>query len=113
MSINPLKAEKILNFPNNVEYKTRMSLDTIMKIEEKLGTSLIQVANKLSQGGILLTEIVIILTYAIRAGGNDVKENDIKELVSEIGYVESIKVTGQLLTNALKVDDAVVDEKKN
>jgi len=111
---NLLKAEKTLNFPNNKSYKARMSLDTIMQIEATLGSSILKVANKLSTGELTLTEIITILTLSIRGGGNDVKDNEIKTLVSEVGLVESIKQTGEILTLALSVDDVeATDEKKS
>mgnify|MGYP003110326007 CR=1 FL=1 len=104
MSINKLKAEKILKF-GEVEYKAKMSLDTIIRIENLLNCSILKLGNKLAQGDITLTEIISIITLAIRGGGNDIKDNDIKGHVSEIGLIESIKMAGELVTLALNVDD--------
>jgi hypothetical protein len=112
MSTNPIKAEKILNFKDKT-YKARMSLDTIMRIEEALGCSILKVGNKLTTADITLLEIINILTLSIRAGGNDVNENDIKGLVSEVGLVESIKLTGELLTLALNVEPNNTEKKSN
>ena len=47
MSTNPIKAEKILNFKDKT-YKARMSLDTIMRVEQALGCSILKVGNKLA-----------------------------------------------------------------
>ena len=44
---------------------------------------------------------------------NDIDENKVKEHITEIGYVEAVKKTGEILTSALAVDDKVADEKKN
>lgn len=112
---NLLKAEKTLNFPNNKSYKARMSLDIIMQVETALSTSILKVANKLSAGELTLTEIITILTLGVRGGGNDVKDNEIKQLVSEMGLVRSIAMTGDLLALALNVDSDEVnaDEKKS
>jgi len=112
MTTNSLKAEKILNFKDKT-YKARMSLDTIMRIEEGLGTSILKVGNKLTTADITLLDIITILTLAIRAGGNDVTEKDIKSLVSEIGLVEAMKLTGELLTLALNVDPDNTEKKSN
>ncbi len=112
MTTNSLKAEKILNFKDKT-YKARMSLDTIMRIEEGLGTSILKVGNKLTTADITLLDIITILTLAIRAGGNDVTEKDIKGLVSEIGLVEAMKLTGELLTLALNVDPDNTEKKSN
>ena len=53
MSTNPIKAEKILNFKDKT-YKARMSLDTIMRVEQALGCSILKVGNKLEQVGMTL-----------------------------------------------------------
>ena len=112
MTVNSLKAEKILNFKDKT-YKARMSLDTIMRIEEGLGTSILKVGNKLTTADITLLDIITILTLAIRAGGNDVTEKNVKSLVSEIGLVEAMKLTGELLTLALNVEPDSSEKKSN
>jgi len=112
MTVNSLKAEKVLNFKDKT-YKARMSLDTIMRVEEALGTSILKVGNKLTTADITLLDIITILTLAIRAGGNDITESDIKKHVSEIGLVEAMKLTGELLTLALNVDPDNSEKKSN
>jgi len=112
MTVNSLKAEKILNFKDKT-YKARMSLDTIMRVEEALGTSILKVGNKLTTADITLLDIITILTLAIRAGGNDITESDIKKHVSDIGLVEAMKLTGELLTLALNVDPDNSEKKSN
>jgi len=109
---NLLRAETTLKFPNDVSYKAKMSLDTIMGIESALGTSILKVANKLSTGELSLMEIITIMTLSIRAGGNNIKDSDIKKLVSDIGLIESIKIAGDLLTLALDTGEKE-DEKKS
>jgi len=117
MSINPIKAEKLLNFPNDVSYKARMSLDTMIRIENALGCSLLKLGNRLAGGDLTLTECISILTLAIRAGGNDVKDNDIKVIVDQIGIIEGIKLTGELIALGLnastKSPEEYSSEKKN
>jgi len=109
---NLLRAETTLKFPNDVSYKAKMSLDTIMGIESALGTSILKVANKLSTGELSLIEIITIMTLSIRAGGNDIKDSDVKKLVSDMGLIESIKTAGDLLTLALDTGEKE-DEKKS
>ena len=105
MSTNLLRAEKVLNFPNNKSFKARMSLDTIMRIEEVLGMSILKLGNKLAQGDVTMAQIIQILTLSIRAGGSDIQDNEVKQLVSEIGLMDAIKKTGELLAIALHVED--------
>ena len=111
MSINKLRAEKILLF-NDKEFKAKMSLDTIIRIEQALGCSILKLGNKLAQADITMTEIISVITLAIRAGGNNLQDKEVKGLVSEIGLIEAIKMAGELVTLALNVDEDN-DEKKN
>ena len=112
MSINKLKAEKILKFNDN-EYKARMSLDTIIRIEQALSCSILKLGNKLAQADITITEIISVITLALRAGGNNLQDKEVKVLVVDIGLLEAIKMAGELVTLALNVDDDTDDEKKS
>ena len=112
MSINKLRAEKILLL-NGKEYKARMSLDTIMKVESALDCSILKVGNKLASADMTLSQVIQVIYYGLRGGGNDIKETDVKAIVSEIGLIEAIKTAGELITMALKVDDdSEVDSEK-
>ena len=112
MSTNPLKAEKIINFGEK-SFKARMSFDTIIRVEQALGTSIMKIGTKLTQAELTMTEVVAILTLAIRAGGNDIKDNEVKEAISSVGIVEAIKVTGELLTLALSTGEDSSEKKTN
>tara|TARA_R110000824_G_scaffold68277_2_gene176772 strand:+ start:292 stop:585 length:294 start_codon:yes stop_codon:yes gene_type:complete len=92
-----------------------MSLDTCIRIEQTLGIGIIKLGNLLANTDITLTQIIQVITLAIRGGGNDVKEKDIKKLISDIGLIEAIKITGELVALALNVDDNTEtdDEKKS
>ena len=112
MSINKMRAEKLVHF-NDKEYKARMSLDTIIRIEQALGCSILKLGNKLAQADITMTEMISVITLALRAGGNNLKDKEVKVLISEIGLLEGIKMAGELVTLALNVDDDTEDEKKS
>ena len=103
MSVNPIRAEKLLTLGDK-SYKA---------IENTLGTGLMSVGQKLSTGEIMLDQMVSIIYLSIRAGGSDVTENDINSLVNDtIGYVGAIKLTGELLALALDVNVDSTDQKK-
>tara|TARA_R100001460_G_scaffold46203_1_gene83655 strand:+ start:3138 stop:3482 length:345 start_codon:yes stop_codon:yes gene_type:complete len=110
MSINPLRAEKLLKFGEQ-EYKAKMSLDTMLRIEKALGFGLMRLAKRMAEADISMTEVITILHLAIRAGGNNVQEKDIRGLVTDIGIMEAIKMTADLITEALNFDDG--EEKKS
>lgn len=112
MGVNPIRAEKLLTLGDKT-YKARVSLDTIKRIESTLGIGLMSVAQKLSTGEIMMDQMLSILYLSIRAGGNNVTENDINSLVNDsIGYVGAIKVTGELLALALDITTDSTDQKK-
>ncbi len=111
MSINKLKAEKII-VVNDVEYKARMPIDTIMRIETALNCGLLKLAQRLTEADITLSEVVQFLTLALRGGGNDIKEKEVKALVNSMGLVEAFKVTGEIIALALDTNEEE-KEKKN
>ena len=113
MSKNKLRAETILTISGN-EYKAKMSIDTISNIEEALNLSIFAIGKKLSSADLKLREVTQIMYYAIRAGGSDISENDVKKMLSEIGIIESIKIAGQMIALALQTnsDDTEVDTEK-
>tara|TARA_A100001011_G_scaffold271005_1_gene280242 strand:+ start:224 stop:562 length:339 start_codon:yes stop_codon:yes gene_type:complete len=99
---NPIRAEKTIKV-GDTEYKARMPLDTIMRIEDSLGTSILKVGQKLMAQDITQKECVVILHLCIRAGGNDVEEKDITKLMSQQDLVATITTIGELFTLCLDV----------
>ena len=100
MSQNKLRAEKQLEFGDKT-YTARISIDVILKIEQALGCSIVKVGTKLASADLTIGETITILTLSVRAGGNDIKDSDMKRMIAEIGLVESLKMCGELLTLAL------------
>ncbi len=88
MSINKLRSEKLLTF-NDVEYKARMSLDTIIRIETALGFSFLKLGNKLAQADITMTEMISVITLSLRAGGNNLKDKE-EHLFGSLSKLDSI-----------------------
>jgi len=78
-----------------------LTLDGIAKIENSTGCSIIKIAQKLSQGDLTVTEIGSILLYAIRSGGNNVSQAEVNTMIWNEGLVNSMKLTGDLITIAL------------
>ncbi len=111
MSTNQIRAEKLLTFKDK-EYKARMSLDTIIRIETILKISILEIGGLLSDGKLHLSQQIQILTLAIRGAGNNISEKEVKQLISSIGMIESIKMIGELITLALDVDPDNSDEEK-
>lgn len=112
---NKFRAEKTITVEDK-EYTAKMSLDTCARIESTINCSLLKLANRLSQADILIEEVIQFLYISFRASGKDVKTSEIKQLVAKMGYADSIKLVGELLTLALDAgteDSEDTDEKKN
>jgi hypothetical protein len=80
-----------------------MSLDTIKRVENACGMGFMGIAQSLQTGNITTEKMESILYLAIRAGGSDVNQTDISILTDKIGYIETVKITGELLALALDV----------
>jgi hypothetical protein len=97
---------------NNSTYKTKLNLNSIMVLERNLGRSLIKVTQSLSTGDLQLTELLQVLQTALKGGGNDLSDADVKQIVWEAGYVNALSAVGEILTNTLTGDDELNEGKQ-
>lgn len=97
---------------NGSTYKTKLNLNSIMVLERNLGRSLIKVTQSLSTGDLQLSELLQVLQTALKGGGNDLSDADIKKLVWEAGYVNSLSAVGEILTNSLTGDEELNEGKQ-
>jgi len=98
--VNKLRGEVEVNL-NQKAYKTKLSLDGIVRIETELGKSILEVANDLMQQKVKMQEVITILTQAIRGGGNNMTPKQIGQEVYSAGLIESFRVCGEILTNTI------------
>tara|TARA_R100001015_G_C4584240_1_gene140346 strand:- start:404 stop:688 length:285 start_codon:yes stop_codon:yes gene_type:complete len=89
-----------------------MSLDTMLQIETAIGVSFYKTAQKLGTGDLTLSEIITIITLAIRSGGNDIDDKEVKRLVSQIGFQKAIVIVGDLLALALNSGEEEMSEQE-
>lgn len=82
-------------------FNTKLSIDGIVRLERQLGKGIIKYATALSQGDTSLTEVITVLTVAIRGGGNKIEEAEVKKLAWETGVAQSLAIAGEVLANAL------------
>lgn len=85
-------------------FKARVTVDNISRIEAQLDTTIMQLAQRLSDGSLKITDQATILTPVIRAGGNNVNEKDISELIFG-SMVDSLKAIGEIVSNVLSVGE--------
>jgi len=101
---NPLKGEMTVKLGDQ-EYKTRLTVDAIVKIEAALDKGILLVMQRLGETDIRITDLRTILLYALRGGGNDFSEKDINEIISNSGIVECCRAVAELLASTLVVED--------
>ena len=87
------------------QYKTRLTIDAIIKIETALDKGILNVTQRLAEADIRVNDLVVILTHALRGGGNNVKEKDVMKLVGEAGLVPCCQAVAELLTSSLIKND--------
>ena len=100
---NPLKGEITLNLGKK-DYKARLTIDSIMQIEDACGCGIIKLAAKMGEADIRMSEIVNVLTPALRGGGNDLQQKDVIKIIEDVGIVKATAAVANLLTKSLTDD---------
>jgi len=87
-------------------YKARLTVDAIIQIEEAVGCGVIKLAQKMSEADIRMTDIIAVLTPALRGGGKNIQEDQVKKIVGDVGIVAAATAVAELLTQSLVIEDA-------
>jgi hypothetical protein len=101
---NPLKGEMMITL-GETEYKARLTVDSIIKIETALDKGILQITQRLGEADIRVSDLRTVLLYALRGGGKDFAERDINNIISDCGIVECCRAVAQLLTASLVAQD--------
>ena len=109
MAKNKLKGEISIELAGK-EYKCRLTIDSVMKIEDSCNCGIIKLATKMGDGDIRMSEIINVLTPALRGGGNDMQHKDVIALVQKAGIVKSTAAVAILLTKTLTDDSEETTE---
>lgn len=120
MGMNPLKGEILVKLANK-DYKCRLTIDSIIRIEDELDEGILQVAQKISIADVRIKTLQVILKYALRGGGNDLQNNDINRIIANTGIVPIAAEVTKMLVAVLQDDsnesnttsDEVNTQKKN
>ena len=94
------------------DYKARLTIDSIMQIEDAVGCGIIKLATKMADADIRMSDVVTVLLHALRGGGKDYQDSDIKKIVQKIGLVESTTAVANLIAQSLASDDEQEKEGK-
>lgn len=100
---NPLRNQIQVTLDKN--YKARLTIDAIMQIEDAVGCGIIRLAQNMSDADIKMSHIVEILTPALRGGGHDLQQSDVKKIIAKVGIVKAATVVAEILTKTLIISD--------
>ncbi|HAF89784.1 MAG TPA: hypothetical protein DCG23_08430 [Deltaproteobacteria bacterium] len=98
--VNPKRGELQLSLGKQ-KLTARLTIDSLIRIENSIGGSIVQIAQRLSEGKATVTEIVNVLTPAIKGGGNDVDAKQVQKWIWEAGLIEAMRCAGEIVTMAL------------
>ena len=97
---NPLKGEIEIELGGQT-YKCRLTIDSLVKIEDELDAGILELASNIAEAKVRLRTLIVVLRYALRGGGNDFDEKKIKSILSGTGLIESSTVVANLLASTL------------
>ena len=109
---NKLKGEVTVALAGK-DYKCRLTIDAIMQIEDSCDCGIIKLATKMSEADIRLSEIINVLTPALRGGSNDVQHKVVVLIVQNAGIVKATAAVANILAKSLTDDsEEATDEGK-
>ena len=109
---NPLKGEIDLDIGGE-NYKARLTIDAIIRIEQAIGCGIIKLAQRMADADISVTDVTSVLTAALRGGGNDVTTKEVHKIITNAGIIEATTAVATLLTAAISpTDDSDEGSKK-
>jgi hypothetical protein len=98
--LNPQRGELKISLGEKT-FNGRVTLDTLMRIENGLGMGLVKIAQKLQEGDLRVNELLSIITPIVRAGGNSVDQKEVGEILWAAGLAEGMRVAGEIIAYAL------------
>ena len=97
---NPMRGQVEITLGSQI-YKCRLTIDSLIKIEEELDDGILQLAQKIANADVRLKTLVVVLRYALRGGGNNITDKDVKKLISEVGLVDASTQVAIMLASTL------------
>ena len=108
---NPMKGEMLIELAGE-SHPCRLTVDSLIRIETELDTGILQLTQRISEADIRINDLSVILYHALRGGGNNLSQNDIKKVIANAGIVPVSAAVANLLVAILSDPDAEDDEKK-
>ena len=108
---NPMKGETTIELAG-AQHTCRLNVDALIKIETALDMGVLKITQRLSEGDVRLNDLAVVLYHALRGGGKDVTERDVKQLIQDSGIVGATSQVASLLVATLTDPNAEEVEKK-
>ena len=108
---NPLKGQIEVTLGSQT-YKCRLTIDSLVKIEDELDTGILELAQNISQAKVRIRTLLVVLRHALRGGGNDFDEKKVGQIISDIGIVSASTEVAKLLVSTLNDNDSDEEDKK-
>ena len=108
---NPMKGEMTIELAGESR-NCRLNVDSLIKIETALDMGILKITQRLSDGDVRLNDIAVVLYHALRGGGNDVTDRDVKSMIQNAGIVGATSQVANLLVATLTDPNAEESEKK-
>ena len=102
---NPLKGEIEIELGGQT-YKCRLTIDSLVKIEDELDKGILELASDISQAKVRMRTLIAVLRYALRGGGNDFDDKKIKQILTGSGIINASAIVAQLLADSLSDPEA-------
>lgn len=106
---NPMKGEIQLSLGGK-DYKARLTIDAIMQIEASVGCGILKLAQRMADADVRVTDIISVLTPALRGGGNNFQPKDVTKIVEESGLIDATQAVATLLTQSISPQDDSMEE---
>ena len=108
---NPLKGQIEVTLGSET-YKCRLTIDSLVKIEDELDTGILELAQNIAQAKVRIRTLLVVLRYALRGGGNDFDEKTVGQIISDVGIVTASTEVAKLLVSTLNDNDSDEEDKK-
>ena len=108
---NPLKGQIEVTLGSQT-YKCRLTIDSLVKIEDELDTGILELAQNIAQAKVRIRTLLVVLRHALRGGGNDFDDKKVGQIISDIGIVSASTEVAKLLVSTLNDNDSDEEDKK-
>jgi len=108
---NPLKGQIEVTLGSET-YKCRLTIDSLVKIEDELNTGILELAQDIGQAKVRIRTLLVVLRHALRGGGNDFDEKKVGQIIADVGIVVASTEVAKLLVSTLNDNDSDEEDKK-